>query len=445
MTVPEPHPATAARDAQAILQSLQAGVVPRRGLEHLAVGRAAEVRQALGELEVLRGGAGVFKILSGDYGSGKTFLLMLIRQVALARGYLVADADLAPDLRLRGEGRGLATYRQLLARLSSDSRPDGAALGVVLDRWAERVRDGALQRLAPAALQAGEAGRSPLLAAAVDRELRARLRPIQEQPGGFTLAAVLRRYYEAAFAGDEDAAAAALRFVRGEYRTGAELRAALRLPGATPIADDTWYDHLRLLALVAVDAGYAGLLVMLDEGVNLYRIAQPEARASNYEVLLRLLNDALQGRSAHLGFYLAGPPELLSDPRRGLASYPALRSRLSANPFADARHRDLAQPVLELAPLSASESLALLLKVRDLHAGFYGGAAVDDLAVSGFLGRLLARPGAERFLTVRETLRAFVQALNVLAQHPEADRAAVLGQAEKQVAEARFVALDLDP
>ena len=427
------------REAQAVLQSLQAGVVPRDGLQHLAVGRVAEVRQALWELEALDQGGGVFKVVAGDYGSGKTFFLSLVRQVALARGYLVADADLAPDLRLRGEGRGLGTYRQLTARLSSDSRRDGGALQVVLDRWADQVRAGAAERLGGAP----PGGRTPAAAGAVDRELRDRLRDIQEQPGGFSLAAVLRRHFEASLAGDEDGRQAALRFLRGELRTPAEARALLRMAGLQPIGDATWYEHLRLLALLSVQAGYRGLLVMLDEGVNLYRIAQPESRAANYEVVLRLLNDALQGRAPHLGVYLAGPPEMVSDARRGLYSYPALRTRLQANPLADADHRDLAQPVLTLSPLTPDELLALLLKVRTLHAGFYGPTRVDAGDAEAWLGRLLARPGAGRFLTVREALRSFIQALNVLQQHPGLDKAAALGEAEEHVAQSRFVDVEM--
>lgn len=431
-------PEVAPREAQAILQSLQAGVVPRAGLQHLAVGRVAELRQALAELDVLRGGGGVFKVVAGDFGSGKTFLLSLVRQVALTRGYLVADADLTPDHRLRGDGRGLATYVQLMSRLAAESRPDGGALPLVLDRWADRVRGGALERLGGPA----SAPRSPAFAAAADRELRARLQPLIDQPGGFVFAAVLRRCYEGALAGDEDATAACVRFLRGEFRTAAEARSALRLSAVTPVSDATWYEHLRLVALLAADAGYTGLLVMLDEGVNLYRIAQPEARAANYEVLLRLLNDALQGRAAHLGFYLAGPPEMVADPRRGLHSYPALRSRLQANPFADGAHRDLTQPVLTLSPLSADELLALLLKVRGLHAGFYGPTRVSEEDTQRLLQRLLARPGAERFLTVREALRSFIHALSVLVQNPDLDKAAVLGHAEAEIAEARFVELE---
>ena len=423
-----------------MLQSLQAGVVPHAGLQHLAVGRVPELRHTLAELDVLGRGGGVFRVVLGDYGAGKTFFLRLLRQVALAQGYLVADADLGPALRLRGDGRGLTTYRHLLANLASDSRPDGGALPLLLDRWSDGVRAAAALRLglAPGA----EAARSPALAQALDRELRSRLQGLRELPRGFAWAAVLRRYMEAAFAGDGETAAAAQRLLRGEFGTRGEVRATLGLTDVAPVADADWHEHLRLLARTAVQAGYRGLLVMLDEGGHLASIPQPDARSANYEVLLGLLNDALQGRAQHLGLYLAGPPAMLRDARHGLYSYPALASRLRTNPYADAQHRDLAQPVLELVPLTAEELLALFLKVRDLHSRLYGESPLSSGDVAAFLEGLLARPGADRFLTPREALRAFLQALNLLQQHPELDPSAVLGAAAQDLADGRFVLLE---
>lgn len=425
------------QEAQAVLQSLQAGVVPHAGLQHLAVGRVAELRQALGELGVLERGGGVFRVVVGDYGTGKTFFLHLVRQVALTQGYLVADADLGPELRLRGEGRGLGTYRHLMANLASDSRPGGGALPLLLDRWCDVIRAAAAADLG---LPPGAAPvRSPAMSRALAAQLRPRLLALQALPRGFSWAAVLRRYLEAAFAGQDEAVAAALRLLRGEFGSRAEARAALG--EVTPVADADWHEHLRLLALTAVQAGHRGLLVLLDEGGHLASIPQPDARSANYEVLLGLLNDALQGRAHHLGLYLAGPPAMLKDPRRGLFSYPALASRLRPNPYADADHPDLAQPVLELRPLTPDELLALFLKVRAIHAGLHGEGPLDADAVRAFLGGLLARPGADRFLTPREALRAFLQALNLLHQHPELDASAILGEAADEIAAGRFVPL----
>ncbi len=433
-------PDVAVPEAQAVLQSLQVGVVPHDGLQHLAVGRVAELRQALRELEVLRRGGGVFRVVVGEYGAGKTFFLRLVRQVALTQGYVVADADLGPELRLRGDGRGLATYRHLMANLASDSRPDGGALAIVLDRWCDGVRSAAAARLGLPG--AGAMRRTPEAAQALDSELRARLEALRTLPGGFAWASTLRRYLEAAVAGDDEGTTAALRRLRGEYRTRAEVRATLGLGDVAPISDADWHEHLRLLALTAVQAGYQGLLVLLDECGHLASVPQPDARSSNYEVLLGLLNDALQGRARHLGLYVAGPPEMLRDPRRGLFSYPALATRLTQNPYADQAHRDLAQPVLELPPLSADELLALFLKVRALHVGLHGESSLDPDGVGRFLRGLLARPGASRFLTPREALRSFVQALNILQQHPELQPAAVLDRATEDIAAGRFVALE---
>lgn len=418
-----------AHEAQAILQSLQAGVVPRSGLQYLAVGRVAEVRQLLAELQAVTAGAGAFKLVLGQYGSGKTFLLALVRQAALARGFLVADADLGPGLRLAGDGRGVATYRELMARLSSAARPEGGALPALIDRWAEAVRAGVAARLGGSSPPA----RTPAMAAAVDRELAMRLAPLAERSGGPGWAAVLRAYYEAALGGDEGRSDACLRWLRGEMRTAAEAKAALGVAGAAPPGDGDWHERLRLLALLADQAGYAGLVVILDEAVHLYRLAQAEARARNYEVVLRLLNATLQGDAPHLAVYMAGPPELLSDPYRGLGSDPALKSRLAPNPLADERHRDLAQPVLSLAPLSPDELLALLGKTLAIHQAFHGRSRLTEAHANRFLQAALGRPGARTGLTAREVLRGFLQLGNLVQQHPDLDADALLEQAAAQL------------
>ncbi len=389
--------------------------MPRVGLQHLAVGRVPEVRQLLRELEAVASGAGAFKLVLGAYGAGKTFLLALARQAALAQNFLVADADLGPGLRLTGEGKGLATYRELLARLSSTARPEGGALPALLDRWAEAVRDRAVGSLPTA-----PSGRTPALAAAVNRELARHLGALSQAAGGPAFAAVLRIYFEAALAGEDERAAASVRWLRGEMRSAAEARAALGVPGLGA-TDTDWYDRLRLLAQLAHQAGYAGLVVVLDEAVHLYRLAQPQARASNYEVVLRLLNATLQGDAPHLAVYLAGPPEMLSDPYRGLVADPALKSRLAPNELADAAHRDLAQPVLQVQPLDPSELLALLQKVMAVHRAYYGASRLGAEHAAAFLKALLARPGASRHLTAREAVRGFLHLCNLVQQHADLD------------------------
>ena len=417
-----------AREAQAILQSLQAGVVPRAGLHHLAVGRVGEVRQLLRELEAVAAGAGAFKLILGPYGAGKTFVLALARQAALAQGFLVADADLGPGLRLTGDGKGLATYRELLARLASAARPDGGALPALLDRWAEGVRERTLARM-------GGHGqdRTPAMAAALNREFGTSLGELAGQAGGPAFAAVLRAYYEAALAGEDARTAACTRWLRGEMRSAAEARVSLGIPGAAPPGDADWYERLRLLAMLAAAAGYAGLVVVLDEAVHLYRLAQTEARARNYEVVLRLLNATLQGDAPHLAVYLAGPPELLTDPYRGLAADPALRSRLAPNHLADADHRDLAQPVMTLRPLDPSELLALLHKVLGLHRTYYGPSRLRGEDAAAFLQDLLARPGAAQHLTAREAVRGFLQLCNLVQQHADLEVGDLLRRAAAQV------------
>ena len=118
-----------------LLSSLEAGVVPRVGAPYIAIGRQDEIGSLLDNLDAVCDGGAACRFLIGRYGSGKSFLIQLIRTNALDRGFLTADADLSPERRLTGgNGAGIATYRELIRNLASRSSPDGGALATVLSR-----------------------------------------------------------------------------------------------------------------------------------------------------------------------------------------------------------------------------------------------------------------------------------------------------------------------
>ena len=109
-----------------LLASVSAGVVPRAGAPYIAIGRTDEIAALLSDFETVNEGGGSMRFLIGRYGSGKSFLMQLIRGYALERGFLTADADLSPERRLYGSGgSGVATYRELMKNLASKSSPDG--------------------------------------------------------------------------------------------------------------------------------------------------------------------------------------------------------------------------------------------------------------------------------------------------------------------------------
>ncbi len=407
------------RIAATIVNSLKGGVVPRIGLPYITVGREFEIKALLHDLDLVAEGGASFRFLVGRYGSGKSFLLQTIRNHAMGRGFVVADADLSPERRLQGtKGQGLATYRELIRNLSTKTRPEGGALMLVLDRWISSVQS-------ETALASGLDARDPAFAGQVERRILEVVRSLQELVHGYDFARLLTLYYRAYLDGDDETKGRVAKWFRGEYRTKAEARAELGV--AIVITDDDWYDYLKLFAAFLKGAGYEGLIVLVDELVNLYKIPNSVARQYNYEKLLAMYNDTLQGRASHLGIVMSGTPQAVEDRRRGLYSYEALRSRLTQGRFGREGLRDLLAPVIQLEPLTYEELLVLCEKLADIHAGLFAYSrtlAEDDLVE--FLQLEFGRVGAESHLTPREVIRDFIELLDIVYQNPRVGIAELL-------------------
>ena len=392
------------RIAAVIINSLKGGVVPRIGLPYITVGREREIGALLHDLDLVADGGASFRFLVGRYGAGKSFLLQTIRTHAMGKGFVVADADLSPERRLQGgQGQGLATYRELVRNLSTKTRPEGGALQLVLDRWVAALRD----------------------ADDPEAALAAQLSPIQELVCGFDFSQVLRLYWSASLEGDDERRAGVVKWLRGEFRTKTEARGELGVNAC--ITDDTWYEYLKLFAQFLVGAGYQGLIVLIDELVNLYKIPNATSRQYNYEKILTMYNDTLQGKARHLGIIMGGTPQSIEDRRRGVFSYEALRSRLTQGRFASAGLADLLAPVIHLEPLTYEELLVLIEKLADIHAGYFGyERTLTEAQLVSFLQVEFGRVGADTHLTPREVIRDFIELLDIVCQNPGTDVDALL-------------------
>ena len=401
------------RDRDAILQSLKAGVVPRRGLQYIQVGRSEEVKALMRDVDRIKDGGSAVRFIIGEYGSGKTFLLQLVRSAALEKGLVTMHADLAPDRRLHSsQGQARTLYAELARNLATRSKPEGGAMKSVIERFVGSARQEANQQDAD-----------------TQEIIDDRLDNLTEMVGGFAFAQVVSAYWEGYRDGDEEKKANAIRWLRGEYTTKTDARKDLGT--RQYIDDDSVYDYLKLFALFVKQAGYDGLVVAMDEMVNLYQITHGTARKNNYEQVLRIVNDCLQGTVEHLGFLFGGTPEFLTDSRRGLYSYEALRSRLQENTFANEEYRDLTGPVIRLASLSPEELYVLLQNLRHVHAG--GDEEeylVPDEALEAFMEHCADQIGEQYFKTPRQTVKKFVQFLSILDQNPELDWREVIGDVD---------------
>ena len=390
------------RVAAVILNSLKGGVVPRIGLPYITVGREVEIRALLTDLSLIADGGASFRFLVGRYGAGKSFLLQTIRTHAMGEGFVVADADLSPERRLQGgQGQGLATYRELIRNISTKTRPEGGALNLILDRWVASCAE------------------------ADEAAVNAQLAPLEEMVHGFDFTRMLRRYRTAASEGDEEAMSRVTKWIRGEYRTKSEARA--ELGSSTIISDDDWYDYVKLIARFLVCSGYKGMLVLIDELVNLYKIPNAITRQYNYEKILTMYNDTLQGKAQYLGMIMGGTPTSIEDRRRGVFSYEALRSRLAQGRFARDDLKDMLAPIIRLQPLTYEELLVLIEKLMQIHAGYFGWTpTLTENDLVNFLKIEFGRVGADTHLTPREVIRDFIELLDILCQNPDANVAELL-------------------
>ncbi|MBQ8587107.1 MAG: ATP-binding protein [Oscillospiraceae bacterium] len=407
------------RIAQTLINSLKGGVVPRVGLQYITVGRAAEIDALLRDVEIIAEGGASFRFIMGKYGSGKSFLLQTIRNYVMAKNFVVVDADLSPERRLQGtRGQGLATYKELIRNMSTKTKPEGGALSLILDRWINNVQQEALES---SGLRLGD----PALAAAVEHRISAVIHALNEMVHGFDFSRLLTLYYRAHLSGDEMQKARVLKWFRGEYSTKTEAKQELGVN--IVITDDDWYEYLKLFAAFLKQAGYSGMLVLIDELVNIYKIPHAITRQYNYEKILTMYNDAMQGKASHLGFILCGTPQCMEDPRRGVYSYEALRSRLAEGHFSGV-HKDLLSPVIRLLPLTNEEMLILIEKLADIHAGLYEyQQIVTQQDMVDFIAIEFARIGADAHITPREVIRDFIEVLDIVYQNPKLKVRELLG------------------
>lgn len=408
------------RIASVIINSLKGGVVPRIGLPYITVGREHEINALLHDIEIISEGGASFRFIAGRYGSGKSFLLQTIRNYAMDRNFVVVDADLSPERRLQGtRGQGLATYKELIRNMSTRTRPEGGALTLILDHWINSVQSEAMDFL-------GCGFDDPRLAPETERRIRGVVGELSEMVHGFDFAKLLTVYYKAYIGGDDESKAKVVKWFRGEYSLKSEAKAELGVN--IIVTDDDWYDYIKLFAAFLKRAGYDGMLILIDELVNIYKIPNSITRQYNYEKILTMYNDALQGKAHHLGIIMSGTLQCIEDQRRGVYSYEALRSRLEQGRFGSDEHSDMLAPVIKLNPLSYEEMLVLTEKLADIHAELFGyERTLGQEELIAFIKIEYGRIGADKNITPREVIRDFIELLNISFQNPGLTVSQLLG------------------
>lgn len=407
------------RIAQTVLNSLKGGVVPRIGLPYITVGRKSEIEALLHDVDIISEGGASFRFIVGRYGSGKSFLLQTMRNYVMDRNFVVVDADLSPERRLQGtKGQGLATYRELIQNLSTKTRPEGGALTLILDRWISSVQTQVAQ-------ESNLSSDSPEFNQEVSKKIYEVISNLSELVHGFEFAKLLNMYYQAYISADDEKKARVVKWFRGEYATKTEAKKELGVD--IIISDSDWYEYLKLFASFFKQAGYSGLIIMIDELVNIFKIPNSISRQYNYEKILTMYNDALQGKAKYLGVIMGSTPQAIEDQRRGVFSYEALRSRLSSGKFSQEGMRDMYAPIIHLDPLTPEEMLVLTEKLAQMHATLYNyEKTITDEDLAQFIKIEYARIGAQTNITPREVIRDFIELLDIVHQNPQKEISEIL-------------------
>lgn len=405
------------RIAQTVINSLKGGVVPRVGLPYIAVGRERETEALLRDAEIIEEGGAAFRFIVGKFGSGKSFLVQTVRNYVMDRGFAVADADLSPERRLQGtKGQGLATYKELIKNLSVKTRPEGGALTLILDKWIS----GIMSEVAADGISPDSTG----FGGAVERKISLVISELNEMVHGFDFARLLTLYYKSYAEGNDEMKARVVKWFRGEYSTKTEAKSELGVN--IIITDDDWYEYIKLFSFFLKRAGYSGMLIIIDELINIYKIPHSITRQYNYEKILTMYNDTLQGKAKHLGIIMCGTPQSVEDNRRGIYSYEALRSRLAEGKFGG-QYADMLAPVIRLCALSHEEMLVLTEKLAEIHSQLYGyERTVTENDLADFIKIEYGRIGADTQITPREVIRDFIEVMDILYQNPKLSIAELL-------------------
>lgn len=401
------------RIAATLINSLKGGVVPRIGLPYITVGRENEINALLHDVDIIADGGASFRFIMGKYGSGKSFLLQTIRNYVMDRNFVVCDADLSPERRLQGtKGQGLATYKELIRNISTKTRPEGGALTLILDRWINAVQT-------ETAAESDLTPDSPEFKKAVEKKIYAVVNSLNEMVHGFDFSRLLTLYYRAFAEGDDETKGKVVKWFRGEYATKTEAKSELGVN--IIITGEDWYEYIKLFSAFLKMAGYSGMLILIDELVNIYKIPNSITRQYNYEKILTMYNDTLQGKAKYIGIIMCGTPQCIEDTRRGIYSYEALRSRLAEGRFGG-EISDMLAPVIKLSPLTYEEMLVLIEKLEDIHSGLFGyenRLKQEDLI--DFIKIEYSRVGADTNITPREVIRDFIELLDITYQNPQLD------------------------
>lgn len=428
------------KEASIIIKSLEGGVVPNLGVQHLLVGRNREVEEVIKILDNVADGESDIRFWVGDFGSGKSFMLATIEQIALQKNFVVSTLDLNPSRRFYATDRkAVALYTEIIDNIKTKTLKSGNVLSSIIEEWLNQIFTRVAGDL--------DVEISEILEGEYQKEVTNEILNIISDFSAvglsFEFGQAIVKFYEGFINDNRLLKTNAIRWLRGDITTKTEAKKELSINQI--INDDNWFDALKNMSELLLGIGYSGFVINFDEAVNLYKIPQSVTRERNYERILNIYNEAKSNIAKGLFINFGATRKTIFDENRGLSSYGALKGRLGNEDSMDNKLVNTNRTVLGLKPLSNEEIYTLLENLVNVYNVHYKESIqISEKEIITYMEGQLNRPGADEFLTPRAVIKDFIEILDLKRQNSNVDLMDIISERFKDVLEISKDPADMD-
>ncbi|WP_394022996.1 ATP-binding protein [Anaerococcus martiniensis] len=428
------------KEASIIIKSLEGGVVPNMGVQHLLVGRNREVEEVIKILDNVADGESDIRFWVGDFGSGKSFMLATIEQIALQKNFVVSTLDLNPSRRFYATDRkAVALYTEIIDNIKTKTLKSGNVLSSIIEEWLNQIFSRVSEDLNVeiSEILEGEYQKE------VTNEILNIIGDFSAVGLSFEFGQAIVKFYEGFINDNRLLKTNAIRWLRGDITTKTEAKKELSINQI--INDDNWFDALKNMSELLLGIGYSGFVVNFDEAVNLYKIPQSVTRERNYERILNIYNEAKSNIAKGLFINFGATRKTIFDENRGFSSYGALKGRLGSEESMDNKLVNTNRTVLGLKPLSNEEIYTLLENLVNVYNVHYKESIeISQREIITYMEGQLNRPGADEFLTPRAVIKDFIEILDLKRQNSNVDLMDIISERFKNVLEISKDPADMD-
>ena len=386
---------TVEAEARRIINALKTGVIPDTDLDLLCVGRERMLKEFKRCIDMVEEGGSCVKFLSGEYGSGKSFMLSKVQQLALKRNFAVSRIQISRNTHLNNTD---VFYYSIMHHLCTKSNTGGnAGFEELFNLWLERLKT------------------NPSRDAAT-REIRDTVSSLNNYNSAFARAFLT--YIKARIAQDSELSDAAAAWIKGEKNLPAAVKARFDVKG--DIDKSNSMDSLKAFIHLLKLTGSNGLVILVDE-LELVMSLRVDIRKGCYENLRYIIDSCGENSFGNCMFVFAGTETIFEDPEKGIKTYQALDQRLGeTSSKGNQGIYDMRQTVITLQKLDNEDLQSLTNRIVQLHqtACDWKPKISSEAARNWTLLTLSKEKGTGQPINTRAFIIKLVEILDILEQNP---------------------------